>query len=625
MSKGTEVKVRELGVPVKSVNWVRLHAGRNRKGLPVLLATMGQDNGTLFVCDIDLKTGHCEQYEAGTQSANFPTAWYIEPDTGILYVASAYSGHLHRHDPNAAAKNRKLEDLGPIDPPAANFPCRIDQAQDGRIFIGCHGNCSVTEFDPKTGQFRRHGRMDETDMYFYPFCGKDGTLAGIVRMCRSHVVAIDPATGAHHPVGPVVDKQTEGDATIELLRGKDGLLYIRSSKGNFRVKGMQAEPVASIPDPGQPETCLPDGSRVRFLDDKSFEFRRLQVAKPDGRARELTLDWEGKGTTLFLLHAGPDGRLYGSSMLPERLFSCKPDGSDMKDHGQCSVAGGEAYSFGNLDGKMYIASYPWARLSIFDPSKPYRFGTEEGANPRDVGAPDPISCRPRAMVTGPAGKVWIGSLPDYGTWGGTLVSYDPKTGEFSVHRHVVRDCSVVSLAWLEDRNQILVGTDVGGGGGTTQRVEEAGFVFWDPVRDAAVGTTDFGVRGTRGVRDMIYDRPGRAYAVVASLQSKAGTVDKQEQLELLYLDLDAKTVLDRNPFTEAGVPHEVSMRKDATGTIYGLCDAYLYRVRRGTAQREILWETTPGDVEKMILCPGAIIGRRLFFATRHRLRCIDLP
>ena len=617
-----QASVRELGIPVKSVNWVRLHAGRKRSGDPVLLATMGQDNGTLFVCDIDLRTGHCTQYEAGTRNANFPTAWHIEPATGVLYVGSAYSGHLHRFDPNAPQGQRRLEDLGPIDPPGASFPCRIDQSPDGRIFIGCYGNCSLTAFDPRTGQFRRHGRMDDVEMYFYPFCGTDGTLAGLVKMCRSHVVAIDPDTGAHHPVGPVIDKQTESDGTIELLRGADGLLYIRSSKGRFRIRGMGAEPVDAIPEPAGQQTRLPDGTTAEFADAASFEFRRLRLTAPDGSARELALDWEGKGTTLFLMHEGPDGRVYGSSILPEHLFSCRPDGSDMKDHGACSVSGGEAYSFANLGGKMYIASYPAARLSIFDPTKPYRFGTDEGANPRDVGASDPISYRPRAMLAGPAGKVWIGSIPDYGTWGGTLASYDPGAGTFAVHRHLIQDCSVVSLAWLRDRNQILVGTSILGGSGTTPRAKACAFVLWDPIRDEPAGTTDFGIEGIHGIPDVIYDRPGRAYAVVTRLLPQPDGKDAARVSELVLLDLDRQAVLDRSPIDDARWPVEVSLRQDGAGRVYGLCMPYAYRIRPGTAQQEVLWRT---DMENHIYYPGPIIGRRLFFSTAHRLRCLELP
>src|SRR5687767_5614408 len=102
---------RVLGVPVKSVNWVQVYPGQNLAGEPLLLITMGQDAAGFFVCDVDLQTGHCTQYPSGLSNANFPTAAYQNPRTGLLYVGSAYSGHLHRFDPNAPRERRRLEDL----------------------------------------------------------------------------------------------------------------------------------------------------------------------------------------------------------------------------------------------------------------------------------------------------------------------------------------------------------------------------------------------------------------------------------------------------------------------------------------------------------------------------------
>ena len=36
--------IREIGIPVRSVNWVRLHAGLDRSGRPCLCAAMGQES-----------------------------------------------------------------------------------------------------------------------------------------------------------------------------------------------------------------------------------------------------------------------------------------------------------------------------------------------------------------------------------------------------------------------------------------------------------------------------------------------------------------------------------------------------------------------------------------------------
>ncbi len=615
MRSDTRQELRDLGVPVRAVFHCIPHPGRDRSGGPSLLISMGQHAGGFLVLDVDVNGGRCVQHECRCPGAFEASASFRSATTGALYAGSCYTGQLHRFVPGAAA----IEDMGAVDPALATFPCGIDEAPDGAIFVGAYPGCCLSRFNPATGEWTRFGRMDETDMYFYPRCGADGTVAGLVRMCRPHVVALDPRTGERRSVGPVVDTQEQSGRTVELFKGRDGLLYIRSSEGGFRVSGLEAVPVAELPEPMPPAT-LPDGSTVEFTDAATFDYRRIRVRPPAGAPHEIPLTWEGAGTDIFLLHEGPDGRVYGSSILPERLFSCRPDGAGMTDHGPCSVSGGEAYSMANLGGRMYIASYPAARLSIYDPRKPYRFGTEAGANPRDVGRPDDVAYRPRAMLAGPAGKVWIGSIPDYGMWGGTLASYDPATGVFASHRDLIPECSVTALAWLPGAERILVGTAVEGGTGTQPRARAAGFVVWDPVRDRADGVETFGLEGIHGVMDVMAAGPRHAYAVVVFPGGEGGYT-----AELLLLDLAARRAIDRSRFGgEYGWPLEVALRIGPDGCAYGATRTQIYRIEPGSARREVLWKTAVGQDAEYVSVSGPIIGRTYFLARRHRLLALDI-
>ncbi|MCC7191362.1 MAG: hypothetical protein IT444_01155 [Phycisphaeraceae bacterium] len=621
--------VHELGIPVKSANWVRLLPGQNAKGEPILLATMGQDNGGFFVCDIDLKTGHCTQYASNVPSSNFPTAAYMNPSTGVLYVGGAYSGHLHRYDPNAPRQSRQLEDLGPIDPELCSFPCRIDEATDGSIYIGGYGGASLTRFDPATKQFTRHGRLDQTDQYLYPFCGKDGTVAAVVRVCFVHVVVFNPRTGEHKTVGPTINVNDAGKGSLDgskldLIRGVDGLLYIKSSSGNFRLSGMDAVPVEQVPD-AEPAPALPDGTRAEFLDAQAQVYRRVQITPPNSSPRQLMLDWEGLGTSIYMVHAGFDGKLYGSSILPEHFFRCNPDGSDMIDLGQCSVSTGEAYSMGNLDGKIYIASYPGARLSIYDPSKPYNFGEEPGSNPRDIGRIDQVAFRPRAMLTGPAGKVWIGSVPDYGMWGGTLVHFDPKTEKIVSHRNIVQDASVIALTWLPKLGQILVGLGIQGGSGTTPRINSVPFVWWDPFADRATASDTLGFEHLEGVSALLTADDGNVYATVrARNKTEAGAATFT--WELLLIDPAARRIISRNPFQpEDRSPVECGLLHGPNGAIYGATTMCIYRIPRGTTERQVIWRATNENTDEHLYAIPAVIGNRYYFNAKHRLRYLELP
>ena len=167
--------LHEIGIPVKGVNWVRLHPGRSADGRPSLLGSMGQNNGGLFVFEVDLATGHCRQFNAQAKDADYPICSMRSLRTGILYLGSSWDGRLHRFDP--AHPERGVEDLGSIDPGSATFPTGIQEAPDGGIWIGAYPAACLTRFDPITGEFKRYGRLDETDKYLYPLCGDDGTIA----------------------------------------------------------------------------------------------------------------------------------------------------------------------------------------------------------------------------------------------------------------------------------------------------------------------------------------------------------------------------------------------------------------------------------------------------------------
>lgn len=619
----TNATVRQLGIPVRSLNWVRLHPGRNAKGQPILLATMGEDAEGLFVSDIDLATGHCTQHYARVKSANFPTATYMNPTTGVLYVGSAYAGHLHRYDPNLPPAERTLQDLGKIDPEMTNFPCRIDEAPDGSIWIGAYGGASMTRFNPADGKFTRLGRMDPVDMYFYPLCGRDGSVAGLVRMTAPHVVAVNPLTGETRTLGPTInpDKSTTNardPKMLDLIKGIDGLLYITTDQGNWRVSGLEAVPVDNVPAP-MPAATLADGSKATFAEKPQFEFRKLVITAPDGKTRTHKLDWTSGGTSLFMQHLGPDGKLYGSSILPEHLFRSELDPkheSDIVDLGQCSTSGGEVYSMANLNGKIYIHSYPEAKLSIYDPAKPYRFGLEEGSNPREVGRPDHVSYRPVKSLAGPAGKVWTVAVPDYGLWGGTLTWYHPPTGTFGSHRHLIENCSPTSLAYVKAINQLVVGLNIDGGTGTTPKAEHGGFVFWNPDTDTPVAATTLDIEHLATVNDVCDTADGKLYAIVQQWTNPQENLHKREVVpSLALIDPAARKVLSMTRLPEACkgfVLHGLYRGKDDVN--YGAGSRWLYRIKPGTTEIECLYEA-----DENIMAPGPVVGNSRYFAHEHRL------
>jgi len=253
---------------------------------------MGQQADNFFVLQIDPETGSFRQFVSEVPSSNYPTAALMSR-TGRLYIGAAYAGHLLCFDPDGDV----LEDLGPINPGAAIFPCRIDESPDRRIWIGSYGTADLTSYDPKTRRFTRYGRMDDVDMYNYPFVDPEGNIVCFIRTTKLHVVVFDPRTRERRTVGPVVEKAM---GNLELYRGEDGELYIRSDLRNFRVRGMRAEPVDVLPNP-EPEPTLPCGTKFGFSDAWDLIYRKLKLSRPDGRTQVFYLDYEASGSDIFYL------------------------------------------------------------------------------------------------------------------------------------------------------------------------------------------------------------------------------------------------------------------------------------------------------------------------------------
>jgi hypothetical protein len=591
--------VRDIGVPVRSVNWVRLHHGRDSEGRPAVYATMGQQGDNLFVLQIDPSDGSLKQFVSPVSRSNYPTATLLSR-YGKLYIGSAYAGHLLRFDFDTGI----LEDLGAINPKAATFPCRMDEDAAGHIWIGSYPTADLTEYDPRTGVFTRHGRMDDVDMYNYPLVGLDGRVGCLIRQTVPHVVVYDPVSGTKRVVGPLT---TKGVDTIDLRKGRDGVLYIVSNLGKFKITEGRATEVDQIVG-SAPSPTLPDGSRASFADASSQTYKNLSIRDPSGQTTTFELDYKASGTDVFVVHLGPDSLIYGSSILPEHLFRFDPSNENLIDLGKCSTSGGEAYSMANLGEKLYISSYPAARISEYTPGLPYRFGTDPDANPLELGRIDDISYRPRSTLAGPLDRVWTASLPDYGLWGGPLSWLDPATGARKAYYRIVGDASCYTLAHLEKQGLIAVGTSVYGGSGTKPKVSEVSLFLWDYTAEQKVWEGTLPDRPVSIWNALLTGEDGRLYGTV-----RGGGPD------VLFVFDPASRTFTHQSELPYGRPLDLGLQQGPDGLIYGFTVTSIYTFDPESHELSEVVRVNDG-----IKIAGPIADQDIYFGTGPRLRAARL-
>jgi len=591
------INIREIGRPVHGVNWINSYVGKDKFAKPSILTVMGQDGGNFFVLEIDPNSGRFLQFFPDANNCSYPTAKFLSK-TGKLYIGSAYGGDLFIYDPNT----RKLQLCGNINGENAAMPCGMTEDDQGRIWIGSYPGADLTSYDPETGKFNHFGRMDESDMYAYPYSNKDGKIAVKIKTLKPHVIILDPNSGTKYTAGPVIEA---GSGSLDVIKALDGWLYIRSTMGKFRLEGFNAVEVNDLPSPIEPP-ALPDGQQFEIIH-SSDKTRRMLIMKPsDGKIKTFNLPYETTGSRIAYLAKGSDDTIYGSSTVPMHLFRYDTKTTEFFDLGTCSGTTGELCSTAVMDSKMYLFANNGAYFSVYDPAIPYRFGKDPNANPRDLGRIDPISCKPRSALAGPMQKIWVASIPDYGKYGGPLSYFDPKTGEKKSYQ--MGNASCFTLAEIAEQGLIAIGMHIEGGIGTQPKADFAAMLLWDYKTEKKIweGTLD---KNIFAYNSLLRASNGILYGTA---------LDKENSSTLFAFDPAGKNFTRRIRLAAAKAL-DLSLMQGPDGKLYGFTDNYLYTADPMSLDYKVLY-TSKGLFE----VPGPIIDKDIYFASGQKLMAIRL-
>ena len=587
---------RDLGVPVKeAVCWgAYVRPGKTGEKDTIYLS-FGQYQAPLFLLAVNPDTGVIRQFKGSLSSEMGSWGFTIDHENRI-YLGSYYHAHLLRFDP----KTEKWDDLGQPGEEKESFICSLTTAPDGKIWGGTFPSANLFSYDPKTGESENFGRMDQEQFYCYPTAGEDGFIYCAIQFEKIDIVVFDPKTKSKISLIPPEGRKP---GRVNLVKGNDGKIYTRISTSDrwFRIEeGKKLTEVSESIVPFPPKGLL-DSRQFHLIDN-----RALRIENPATKeVREIPLKYEASGAYLFVVGAGPDGRIYGSSMLPLRLFVYDPENKTLTNLGKASHANGEIYSMGSLDGKLYLCSYPEARLSVYDPKRPLQFGDKEDSNPRDLGPMGEGQYRPRAMIAGPHGKVYIGSYPDYGLLGGAISVYDPRKNEKRVYRHIVQNQSIASLAYIEKFDLIAGGSSVRGGTGTHAIEKEAKLILWDPKEEKKIFEM-IPVLEAKTILSLTATTDGILYGITDN--EKVFVFDSEKR--------EIKKVFDLG-FKE---PREVSLQLGPGERLYGLVKEAIFVIDLRNDQVSPLAKP-PVPIDSGM----AMMGRKIYFGSGANLYEFEIP
>jgi hypothetical protein len=587
---------RDLGIPIKEAIIWGAHVGPGKTGnYDTIYLSFGQYKAPLFLLAVNPDTGETRQFN-GPLSSEMGSWGFTVDQENRIYLGSYYHAHLLRFDP----KTEKWEDLGQPGGESESFICRITTGIDGKIWGGTFPSAKLFYYDPKTGVSKNFGRMDPDQFYCYPTAGADGLIYCAIQFEKMNIVVFNPDKEIKTSLIPLEDRKP---GRVNLVRGEDGKIYTKlfTSDQWFRIEGGERLVEVSRSDVPFPKRGLLDGRQFHLVENKI-----LKIQNPSTKEeKEIPLLYEASGSYIFLVGTGPDGRIYGSSMLPLQLFVYNPQNHSLTNLGKASYANGEVYSMGSYEGKLYLCSYPEARLSIYDPKRPLQFGDGEESNPRDLGPMGGDQYRPRAMLAGPHGKVYIGSYPDYGLMGGALSVYDPKKNEKRVYRDTVKNQSIASLAYIEKLDLIAAGSSIRGGTGTRAIEKEARLILWDPQEEKKVFEI-IPVPEAKTILSLAATVDGILYGITDN--EKVFVFDSEKR--------EIKKVFDLG-FKE---PREISLQAGPDGRLYGFASEAIFVIDPKESQISLLAKSPVPITSGM-----AMLGRKIYFGSGANLYEFEIP
>lgn len=320
-------------------------------------------------------------------------------------------------------------------------------------------------------------------------------------------------------------------------------------------------------------------------------------------------------TSIQSFEKGNDGKIYISGYMGSSGIQFDPKTKEFTKFPLEQVEG-----MTPLGDKMYMGVYPGARIMELDTTKP--MGSSN--RPKELfSMSGEKQDRPFAMTSGD-GKLFIGTIADYGQLGGALAIYDPATGEKSVHRNVVQNQSVVGLAYKDGK--IYGSTTISGGLGITPTEPAAKVFVWDVEKGEKILETVPNYSDTdktpKAISGLTFDKDGLLWGVAQNtlFAMDPTTLEVVKKLStgpnnwgaghywrpvymkwgkdgLLYTTLGGKlTVIDTETLEYRQLADTNLMTLDDEGNIYYAQSARFYKV-------PVTGEIIPGEPTEPVI-PG---------------------
>ncbi|MFG3715218.1 hypothetical protein [Micromonospora sp. NPDC047730] len=620
----TAGQVTDLGPALYTVNVRNAEFGTLPDGTPVAYAISNGTPASFTV--VDARDGRritaipLDGYTVG--------GWVELAADGTVYfsVRAPTPAAVFRFHPDTM----RLEQLGGIAGETALYSATFDA--NGVLYFGTYPHAKLVSFDPATGRFRDYGSLTTDAAYVFSV----GIVAGKVWAGTGpvpHLYQVDPRSGRTTEMSvpaPLLEntdwfigieprddlvfvrlspRGTYDMAVYDLKRerwldqvigntfgaeptaqGRDGIFYLMAGG---TLTGYQVPARRSV-STGFEDSALPAqladavgtyGMSLVDLREPLFPGETVAGIDTDGRlwhynlatrrSRIVPADVLGSPAGAHSMGVGPDGTVYLGAYLSSGVMSRIDQESQQVEQ----IRGPkQADAIVSHNGTIAVSSYPGAVVHTGDPAQPWAWGT----NPRKVlelGRGEPHFQDRIFAMTSAGERLAVGSVPDYGQLGGALTLVDPATGAAEVHRDVVDDQSVVSLAYRD--GVVYGGTSIHGGLSSEPTQDQARLFAWD-VGAGRLAWSDVVVPGATVIHELEFGPDGLLWGMADD-----GTVFAYDPGQRKVLRSVATGLRNTNTWGRVSSLYH----RPADGLFYGNAGGRLFRFDPGTLAIEVLVET----------------------------------
>ena len=544
-----EGTLEDLGVAMRAPNVRLSDVGTLPDGTPV--AYLFSDGEPVSFNVVDLRSGAVlDSHEMAPYSV--ASAIDVAADgTVYLSVRSPNDGTLWSYDPAAQELTRIASGV------AGEQMLRTIDVDGTTLYGTTFPNAELYALDLAFGAFTEYGRVATTGDYAWGL-EADGGDVWVGAGTPAQLYDVDPADGTVTPLPlpPAVASQggfiqrieTHGDLRFLSHRAADGatvtvvdasatavdelfvnglwnfteasgdgtFYYLDAENGvqGYDVAARTSRKLALAPDV-EGETAHTTRLFLAELGTADFPGHTVIGVRTDGHIWRqnvatghgdvLPAPAIGSPVTTMSIGEGGDGQIYvGAYLSPGVMARVDPatgeveqlDGPEQAD----SIA-----AHGDL---TVIGSYPDAVFHAARAGEPWEWGVNP-AHVLTLGRAATGQDRPRSLVS--AGDVVAaGTIANYGELGGALTLFDPLTGDHSLHRDVVQDQSIASLAYAD--GVVYAGTSIHGGLSSVPTQTTAEVFAWDVTTDSLVASGPV-VEGATVIHALVVDGVGRVFGM----------------------------------------------------------------------------------------------------------------